>query len=508
MPKNIFINEEKIEEITVNKYIVEKSEIGVYTISIKAVSSNNNYSISDSSNEVEFIVLGGALETPILMLEGDIITWNAVPNAENYMVYINSELKSTISTNVYKIVETIVGDYTITIKAVTSVNLFTESMISNSVTYKVMPFELGEVETKNVSGSINLSESIENADVLYWEDYGLSNLEMKYNAEDLIISNSIENADWYFYDYQANLNWINGTVNRSYMNNTAGRCSAENISIKVKINENVKKIIIFTGAWRAQNTIALSLDGVDYATSEIFSAEDSSINKCVIFNINSDKECIVDITVKCVVTGDNGNTSLTAIAIAGTNCEASTSVDIGSKNEMTSCQDNYINLTEKGTNDWYYFNYENNPDKKNGGTGAIDGELVIVENNGKYWDYKAAFGWTDGSVNATSPIDNDNSGTGTNNGVCGAFISLNIDVTSETQNVYLYVSGYSSIYYLAILNSNGNIISNTLISETGNNNSKAYEVKADINATKNETLTFVLYRLNEGNCGIAAVAVN
>ena len=123
------------------------------------------------------------------------------------------------------------------------------------------------------------------------------------------------------------------------------------------------------------------------------------------------------------------------------------------------------------------------------------------------WDFRAAFGWTNGTVNEPSPIDNDCDNKGTNNAADGAYINMDVAVDATVQHVYLYVGGWESKYYVQAIDSKGNIVINQLIAEPQGGTYLAYEVDFVINATQNDTLTFIVYRVTGGYCALAAVAV-
>ena len=72
--------------------------------------------------------------------------------------------------------------------------------------------------------------------------------------------------------------------------------------------------------------------------------------------------------------------------------------------------------------------------------------------------------------------------------------------------VILYVCNWQSEYNVAVLDQNGVMIYNEMLHEN-NGGTVAYELTFDINASINDTLTFVIYKTNGNNCTIAAVAV-
>ena len=98
---------------------------------------------------------------------------------------------------------------------------------------------------------------------------------------------------------------------------------------------------------------------------------------------------------------------------------------------MQGTQHSKIDLTAKGTLDWYYLNFENDDgDRKQDGS-AILKDTLQVQNKSAFWDYRASFSWSDGTKWTDNPKDKgDDAGSwtwceseaarGTNNGYCGA----------------------------------------------------------------------------------------
>ncbi|MBO4963089.1 MAG: DUF5110 domain-containing protein, partial [Clostridia bacterium] len=367
------------------------------------------------------------------------------------------------------------------------------------------------VNVTDVAGqSIYLNNSDSSLDTLYWEHYSTSGLESMLNAEDLVVSNSITTANNFgFNDYKATLNWLNGTNNVTWITNTNGLCAGNTeYEIQVKVNQKVKAIKVFTGAWRATGTATLYHDGILKATSSTWTTGDDGIARCVTFTINTSSEEVVTIKITPSEVGENGNVSMVAVSVLGVNTTTQTTTLNLTTTEMKDYNQNKYSLTSLGTQDWYYANYEHNPDRKNGGT-LIDANSLKVESNGKMWDYKAAFNWTDGTTNATSPIDNDCNNAGTNNGVCGAYVKISATVTSATKNVYLWIGGYQSEYYLEVIDSKGNVLLNSLMHGVESGKTYAYLCDLAITATASEKLTFIVYRTsNGGDCSLAAIALN
>ncbi|MBQ7408550.1 MAG: Ig-like domain-containing protein [Clostridia bacterium] len=349
-------------------------------------------------------------------------------------------------------------------------------------------------------------------DTLYWEHYQGDSIDCMLNAEDLVTSNNIETYTNGFYDFKVGFGWNNGSNitqwgggNHNGRHTTPGQACT--IEATLKVNENVKKVLVYVGAWRATNTTALYYNGVQIAAAEPFTAGDASLGYQIAFDINASEE--VNLTLKTTASdvGENGNVSMVAIIMLGkAQNTATTSLSV-TKTALTD-KANVINLTEKGTTDWFYLNYEHQTDEMANGT-AIDTSSLKVEGNGFGWDYLSQFVWSNGTTNVNNLVDNDigDNAVGTNNFKYGAYVLINVKVTAQTKNVVYYVSGWSSTYNARIIDAKGNTLYHEQIAEN-NGGTQAFALDFAVNATADDTLTFIVYRPSGANCGIAAVAVN
>lgn len=345
--------------------------------------------------------------------------------------------------------------------------------------------------------SINLTDSSETLDTLYWEHYQGQGTDQMLNAEDLILSNSILDVNASdFWDYKGKLGWTNGNPTAAWDVNTNGKCIGAVIEMEIKVTPNVKQIVVYTGAWRATGTATLIVNDVVAATSDSFTAGDSGIARIVTFDITVEEETTVKVRITPSEVGESGNVSNVAVAILGQKAAASTTTLTMSKTEMTGHDTWNINLTERGTLDWYYVNANNPVEMENGN--LIDGSPV---NGGDFWDYKAGFTWSNGTA---LPDTSDNNG---GNGKCGGCVRIDVNVNTSVKHVYLYVGGYQSNYYVEVVDSNGNIVHHEYLHDA-TNGTVAYELDFVVSAQQDDKLSFIVYRVGGANCSITAVAVS
>ena len=362
--------------------------------------------------------------------------------------------------------------------------------------------------------SINLTDVDEELDTLYWEHYQSGRIDQMLNATDVISTESdLTNGTDFegFNDYKATMSWTNGAPTSAHDGTKNGVCVRADLSFTITVDSSVKEIRIYTGAWRGTNNTTLSIGNWVLAASESFSAEESSVGRLITYSISVAEETTLTLRLNPSEMYDNGNMSLVAIVLLGESTSVpTTTVTLSNTTEMTDYNTNHINLTEIGTNDWYYLNYDNQDDGMNGGNGSILTDSLIVGGSGAFWDYKAAFTWTNGTVWEEAPVDNDCNNQGTNNGLCGSNVKIDIAVKAgETVKIYLWVGGWKSTYYIQSIDSHGNILSNDKMHDEVAETTYAYQAEFTVTATQDDTITFVIYRYSNsgGNCSLAAVAV-
>ena len=131
----IYVNGSLVETVNANDYVLEYTQVGQYSVKVKAKGDNQYYIDSEMSNTVVYEVLPTALATPVISIEENVVSWSAVEHAESYEVYLNNELIATVTNCEYEIIASIDGTYEVKIKALTSNASYCESEYSNVVAY-------------------------------------------------------------------------------------------------------------------------------------------------------------------------------------------------------------------------------------------------------------------------------------------------------------------------------------------------------------------------------------
>ena len=372
------------------------------------------------------------------------------------------------------------------------------------------PVTAGSVTVNDIGGqSITISDGVDTLDNLYWEHWENGKQDKKLFGEVLVTESDIMSQPGNFGDYKGKLSWMYGSSNPVYADNTNGKHTATNGSayIKVKVTAAVKEIRVYTGAWNATNVTSLWYNGVKIAQAADITAGGDGIAREVVFpvQLTGSEEVILEVRINA---SGSGNASTVAIRVLGTaaSVPAATTSVTKAQTEMTNWENAY-NLTELGTKDWFITNNDGKgADEKKGGT-AINASSVMG-GGATFWDYKASFNWTDGTTNEVCNVSDSGKNTfGENDGICGGSIGIKVTV-SKGNVVHLFVGGWKSTYYIKVLDSKGNVISDEKIADqTGA--TLAYDVAYTVTEGSEEELTFIIHRTTTagGNCSLAAVYV-
>lgn len=149
--------------VTGTSYTIDITEPGVYTFTVIATSDNENYTQSDSSNAVTYIVEEPEepdpepvrLEAPEIALSGNVISWSAVENATGYTVYQGGNAVTSVTGTSYSISINTPGSYSFTVVATSTKEGYAASAHSNSVTYVVAEPEPVQLEAPGLTLSGN-----------------------------------------------------------------------------------------------------------------------------------------------------------------------------------------------------------------------------------------------------------------------------------------------------------------------------------------------------------------
>lgn len=130
----VYVDGELADTVTATEYALDLAS-GSYQITVKAIFvKGDNKVSSEASNTVSYIY-NSQLVAPLLSIEGNVVTWQAVEKADKYVVYVNDDEKQTITETTYTVTETKIGVYKIAVIAKDSTGKRTDSDKSNVVSY-------------------------------------------------------------------------------------------------------------------------------------------------------------------------------------------------------------------------------------------------------------------------------------------------------------------------------------------------------------------------------------
>lgn len=134
----VYVNEDG-ESVTGTSYTLTVTEAGSYTIYVIANSTNAAYTDSARSNTVTYTVEQTyPLAAPVIKIDGNVVSWDAVDHAVSYTVTVNGTAQEPVTATSYTITETTPGAYTVTVVANAEAGTdYVNSPASNPVTYTV-----------------------------------------------------------------------------------------------------------------------------------------------------------------------------------------------------------------------------------------------------------------------------------------------------------------------------------------------------------------------------------
>lgn len=280
--------------------------------------------------------------------------------------------------------------------------------------------------------------------------------------------------------------------------------------INVTVPVGTYEIRIYTGTYNA--TLVTSLILGEQTLNSYTIDQNGRTSNVVVFTVTVEEKTTFKVLMD--LDGELNRFAGAAIATPDVSRDATTSVTVSSE-ETQGDTTTQVNLSEKGTLDWIYYNTEfgggnnGNIAKKADGS-YINNEKISTWNE---WDFRAGITWTDGDGNfdATAHPDGDTGriGDGHHNNFVADEIRLlaTVKVDETVQTITLYVSGYQSTYNVFVYDSNGNLLVDEVVCSEANGGSRAFAVTLNITATQADSLRVGIYKVNGNNIGMSAIAV-
>ncbi len=363
--------------------------------------------------------------------------------------------------------------------------------------------EVSDGEDVNVTASVessvfppskvNLSEAgaaFDEATMDWWHFSELDSARVVQRMKGTAIENVIFREQRAFYDYAAQISYYDGLENGAHTGSTNGTCSAGSITVNVTVTPDVKHIVLYTGAWRATNTVDVYTQaGTLLARNDSFTAGESSAPRAVTVAVDAKEEAKLVIIIRSTNEGSGGNVSLAGIAVTGTYSEdAAVTLSYEGKTAATGDVDISLNAI-----DWKHLGASAEK------TGADN--IVSLQTSGwttGFNDYPATLSYTD-----TAGSD-----SGLTSGIAGDYIRFNVAVDENTSALRLYAGVYDATANIAILDSSGRMLyAGALHTATGTFDCFFFDFA--IEAEGEETITVVYSKggSGSGNAGISAIVL-
>lgn len=128
------------------------------------------------------------LAAPVISLNGNVVSWNAVENATSYDITVGTDSAVNVTTTSYTITKTAVGSYDVTVVAKSSDAKYTDSVKSNKVTYTVT-----EQPAEATYDELDLDAT--NVKLTYYLDEGITELDLTGLVATAVFSDESENQN-------------------------------------------------------------------------------------------------------------------------------------------------------------------------------------------------------------------------------------------------------------------------------------------------------------------------
>lgn len=277
---------------------------------------------TDANAKYYVLYLGGYQSTAKVTVRdsaGNVQTANFGNIDGNYTKRVIIEKRNNSTGKLYVTYSMVASEYTKNIYDNARYDIVCYLSMYGAAAYSELPERL---EFNDNSVSVKLESSVDatgSADLteignLDWMHFGSDvDIVQKKNGE--ILGNVVFGTSFKFYDYNMSISYSDGLEQASNSGSTNGLCDTDAITITLNVNQGVKKLMLYTGAWKTTNEIEVySANGQLLANSIPFTAGTTSVNKIVTFDIDATENSIITVIIQNV--GQSGNVSLAAIAVS------------------------------------------------------------------------------------------------------------------------------------------------------------------------------------------------
>lgn len=175
------------------------------------------------------------------------------------------------------------------------------------------------IAVKNNPASADLSQAPAGYKVVDWRcfDETIDNNGYVAMAGGNTLSKVLFTASQNFDDYTTKFTWTDGTAAAPALGTTHGLCSPSGtITLILAVTPATKKVLLYTGAWNATNTVTV-LDGGNnvLAIATPFTGGSSAATRLVEIDVDAEAEAMIIIRIESSGVHDMGNVSIAGVQI-------------------------------------------------------------------------------------------------------------------------------------------------------------------------------------------------
>ncbi|MBQ7408549.1 MAG: DUF5110 domain-containing protein [Clostridia bacterium] len=296
-----------------------------------------------------------------------------------------------------------------------------------------------------------------------------------------------------FSDYPIQLSYTDGAELGAHTGTRKGTCSPGSITLKFKVNPQVKHIILYTGAWLSTNTVEVyTQKGTLLCANQSFKVGGIAEARKVVIALNvTEKQDTVMVLIRSTFEGSGGNVNIAGVAVTGTYSQPANVQVVNSACDLVSGE---IDISD-GAIDWVHFG---SGDSKSGGD-AI-GQPAYSGWTTHFNDYASQLGYADGASGAAS---------GLTSGIAFDYATVKINLTAQTTKLLLYASVFDATAGISIIDEQGRTLYAGDLHTDSDASIESFLVQFDLTVSQNSTITLVYYKggSGSGNAGIAAIAL-
>lgn len=173
-----------------------------------------------------------------------------------------------------------------------------------------------KIALKNAPATANLSETnVSGMAVVDWRHFGMTDTDMYIEkAGGDVIGKTLFTSPQPFFDYATSIGWNDGEQIATETGSINGTCTSGEITLYLNVSAGTSKILLYTGTWRATNTVRVyNSKNQLIASGQSFSAGEQSAPRLAEIDVNTEIDTTIIVRIAC--TNGSGNVSLAGMQV-------------------------------------------------------------------------------------------------------------------------------------------------------------------------------------------------